>query len=101
LLVSWRRMCWDGDIVRCVAFRCTACAGLRRAALALAAERGIDTVTSEGIAERAGLTLDGFARHYRDAEECLVAAYDEGPASSSGPSATGSRARAFRDRPER
>jgi AcrR family transcriptional regulator len=66
------------DIARCVAFRCTACAGLRRAAVTLAAERGIDTVTAEEIAGRAGLTLDGFERHYGDAEECLVAAYDEG-----------------------
>jgi AcrR family transcriptional regulator len=65
-------------MARCVAFRCTACAGLRRAAVALAAERGLEEVTSEEIAERAGLTLDGFRRHYRDAEECLVAAYDEG-----------------------
>jgi AcrR family transcriptional regulator len=71
-------MWWDEDIARCVAFRCTACAGLRRAAVALAAERGIDTVSAEEIADRAGLTLDGFERHYRDADECLVAAYEEG-----------------------
>jgi AcrR family transcriptional regulator len=71
-------MWWDEDIARCVAFRCTACAGLRRAAVALAAERGVDTVSAEEIAGRAGLTLDGFERHYGDAEECLVAAYEEG-----------------------
>jgi AcrR family transcriptional regulator len=71
-------MCWDGDIARCVAFRCTACAGFRRAAVTLAAERGIETVTAEEIAEGAGMTPDDFRRHYRDAEECLVAAYDEG-----------------------
>ena len=71
-------MWWDEDIARCVAFRCTACAGFRRAAVALAAERGIDTVTAEEIAGRAGMTLDGFERHYRGAEECLVAAYEEG-----------------------
>lgn len=65
-------------MARCVAFRCTACAGLRRAAVSLAAERGIEAATAEAIAERAGMTLDGFGRHYRDAEECLVAAYDEG-----------------------
>jgi AcrR family transcriptional regulator len=65
-------------MARCVAFRCTACAGLRRAAVALAAERGLEEVTSEEIAERAGMSLDGSRRHYRDAEECLVAAYDEG-----------------------
>ena len=78
LLVSWRGMWWDEDIARCVAFRCTACAGLRRAAVALAAEGGIDTVSEEEIADRAGMTLDGFERHYRDADECLVAAYEEG-----------------------
>jgi AcrR family transcriptional regulator len=71
-------MWWDETVARCLAFRCTACAGLRRAAVALAAERGIETVTAEEIAERAGMTPDGFRRHYRDAEECLVAAYDEG-----------------------
>src|SRR5918999_2833423 len=71
-------MCWDGDIARCVAFRCTACAGLRRAAVSLAGEGGIDKVSAEEIADRAGMKLDGFRRHYRDAEECLVAAYEEG-----------------------
>jgi AcrR family transcriptional regulator len=71
-------MWWDEPIARCIAFRCTACAGLRRAAVTLAAERGIETVTAEAMAERAGMTLDGFGRHYRDAEECLVAAYEEG-----------------------
>jgi AcrR family transcriptional regulator len=71
-------MCWDETMARCLAFRCTACAGLRRAAVGLAAERGIDTVTADQIAERAGMTPDGFRRHYRDAEDCLVAAYEEG-----------------------
>jgi AcrR family transcriptional regulator len=71
-------MWWDEDIARCVAFRCTACAGLRRAAVALAAEGGIDTVSEAEIAGRAGMTLDGFERHYRDVEECLVAAYEDG-----------------------
>jgi AcrR family transcriptional regulator len=46
--------------------------------VSIAAERGIETVTDEEIADRAGMTLDGFERHYSDAEECLVAAYDEG-----------------------
>jgi AcrR family transcriptional regulator len=71
-------MWWDESMARCLAFRCTACTGLRRAAVTLAAERGIETVTAETIADRAGMTLDGFGRHYRDAEECLVAAYEEG-----------------------
>ena len=71
-------MWWDEDIARCVASRCTACAGLRRAAVALAAEGGIDTVSAEEIAGRAGMTLDGFERHYCDAEECFVAAYEDG-----------------------
>jgi AcrR family transcriptional regulator len=78
LLVSWQGMWWDGDIACCVALRCTACAGLRRAAVALAAERGIEKVTAEEIGDRAGMGLDGFWRHYRDAEACLVAAYEEG-----------------------
>jgi AcrR family transcriptional regulator len=71
-------MWWDEAIARCVALRCTACAGLRRAAVALAAERGIETVTAAEIARRAGLTSEAFLRHYRDADECLVAAYEEG-----------------------
>jgi AcrR family transcriptional regulator len=71
-------MWWDESMARCLAFRCTACAGLRQAAVALAAERGIEAVTSEEIAEGAGMTPDGFETHYRDAEECLVAAYEEG-----------------------
>lgn len=71
-------MCWDEDIVRCVALRCTACAGLRRAAVTLATERGIEAAAADEIAWRAGMTLDDFRRHYRDAEECLGAAYDEG-----------------------
>jgi AcrR family transcriptional regulator len=78
LLVSCDLMWWDESMARCLAFRCTACAGLRRAAVSLAAERGIETVTAEQIAERAGMTVDGFGRHYRDAEECLVAAYEDG-----------------------
>jgi AcrR family transcriptional regulator len=65
-------------MARCAALRCTACAGLRRAAVSLAAELGIEAVTAEAIAERAGLTPDGTRGHYRDAEECLVAAYEEG-----------------------
>ena len=46
--------------------------------MALAAERGIETVTAVEIARRAGLTSEAFLRHYRDADECLVAAYEEG-----------------------
>jgi AcrR family transcriptional regulator len=76
--VSWVRICWDGCVPRCVAFRCTACAGLRRAAVTLAAERGIEQVTADEIAWRAGLAPVDFRRHYRDAEECLVSAYEEG-----------------------
>jgi AcrR family transcriptional regulator len=71
-------MCWDESMERCLAFRCTACAALRRAAVGLAAERGIENVTAEEIADRAGVSLDGLRRHYRSAEECLVAAYEEG-----------------------
>jgi AcrR family transcriptional regulator len=71
-------MWWDEEIARCVALRCTACVRLRRAAVTLAAEHGIETVTAEEIAERAGMRLDDFRRHYRDAEECLGAAYEEG-----------------------
>jgi hypothetical protein len=45
-------MCWDGDISRCVAFRCTACTGLGRAAV-----------------ER---TLSAFARRPQLARFCLA-----------------------------
>jgi AcrR family transcriptional regulator len=62
----------------CVAFRCTACAALRRAAVAVAMQRGIDAVTDEAIAERAGMSAGDLRRHYRDAEECLGFAYEEG-----------------------
>jgi AcrR family transcriptional regulator len=76
--VSWAKICWDDCVPRCVAFRCTACAGLRRAAVTLAAEHGIERVSADEIAWRAGMAPADFQRHYRDAEECLVAAYEEG-----------------------
>jgi AcrR family transcriptional regulator len=76
--VSLGRMWWDHLVRRCIAFRCTACAGLRRAAVSLAAERGIESVSAAEIAWRAGMALDDFRRHYGDAEECLVSAYEEG-----------------------
>jgi AcrR family transcriptional regulator len=44
----------------------------------VAVERGIETATTEAIAERAGMSIESFERHYRDAEECLGYAYDEG-----------------------
>lgn len=62
----------------CVAFRCSACAALRRAAVAVAMERGIQGTTEEAIAERAGMSAGDLRRHYRDAEECLGSAYEEG-----------------------
>ena len=46
--------------------------------MSLAAERGIESVSADEIAWRAGMALDDFRRHYRDAEECLAAAYEEG-----------------------
>jgi AcrR family transcriptional regulator len=76
--VSWIKICWDDRVPRCVAFRCSACAGLRRAAVTLAAERGIERVTADEIARRAGMAPEDFATHYQDAEECLVSAYEEG-----------------------
>jgi AcrR family transcriptional regulator len=71
-------MWWDERVGRCIAFRCTACAGLRRAAVSLAAERGIESVSADEIAWRAGMALVDFRRHYADAEECLGSAYEEG-----------------------
>jgi AcrR family transcriptional regulator len=44
----------------------------------VAVVRGIEATTTEAIAERAGMSVEGFERHYRDAEECLGCAYDEG-----------------------
>jgi AcrR family transcriptional regulator len=44
----------------------------------LAAERGIERVTTDEIALRAGRAPADFRRHYRDAEDCLVSAYEEG-----------------------
>jgi AcrR family transcriptional regulator len=62
----------------CVAFRCSACAALRHAAVAAALERGIEGATDAAIAERAGMSVADLRRHYHDAEECLGFAYEEG-----------------------
>jgi AcrR family transcriptional regulator len=56
---------------------CRGCASLRGAAVALAAERGPDSLDARELGARAGLAPGPAARHYRSAQACLLAAYDE------------------------
>jgi AcrR family transcriptional regulator len=50
---------------------------MRAAAVSLALQRGIQFVTSEGIAAEAGIEGEEAARHYPSLDHCLSAAYDE------------------------
>src|SRR6188472_535087 len=49
---------------------------LLAAAEALAAEKGAGGTTIEAIVKRAGVSSVTFYEHFRDKEECLVAAFD-------------------------
>jgi AcrR family transcriptional regulator len=57
--------------------RCPTCRLLRAAAVALALRRGIQSVTSEGVAAEAGIEPEQAAKHYPTLDHCLSAAYDE------------------------
>jgi AcrR family transcriptional regulator len=59
---------------------CATCSSLRTAAVTLASRRGIQSVTSEGIAAEAGIDADEAARHYPTLDHCFSAAYDESTA---------------------
>ena len=56
---------------------CATCASLRAAAVSLSSRRGIQAVTSEGIAAEARIGGEEAARHYPTLDHCLSAAYDE------------------------
>jgi AcrR family transcriptional regulator len=61
----------------CAVPGCASCRSLRAAAVALALRRGIESVTSEGIADEAGIQPEQAAKHYPTLDHCLTAAYDE------------------------
>lgn len=61
----------------CVVSGCATCSSLRAAAVSLTLRRGIQSVTSEGIATEAGIGGEEAARHYPTLDHCLSAAYDE------------------------
>jgi len=61
----------------CVVSGCATCALLRATAVSLALRRGIQFVTSEGIAAETGIEGEEAARHYPTLDHCLSAAYDE------------------------
>jgi AcrR family transcriptional regulator len=61
----------------CIEPGCPTCRELREAAIALATRDGIDAVTMTAIKDEVGTQHSTAKRHYRSAEECLVAAYDE------------------------
>jgi AcrR family transcriptional regulator len=56
---------------------CMTCRSLRAAAVTLAVRRGIQSITSEGIAAEAGIAADEATRHYPTLDHCLTAAYEE------------------------
>jgi hypothetical protein len=56
--------------------RCPTCRLLRAAAVALALRRGIQSVTSEGVAAEAGIEPEQAAKHYPTLDHCLSAAYN-------------------------
>jgi AcrR family transcriptional regulator len=60
---------------------CEVCERMRGAALELVGEGGIEAVSLEAIATRAGISAQEAADHYRTASECLYETYDEVSAS--------------------
>jgi AcrR family transcriptional regulator len=63
---------------QCPVAGCATCRSLRAAAVALAVRRGIQDVTSEAIADRAGIPGELAAEHYPTLDHCLTAAFEEG-----------------------
>jgi AcrR family transcriptional regulator len=61
----------------CAVPGCATCRSLRAAAVALALRRGIQSVTSEGVAAEAGIEPEQAAKHYPTPDHCLSAAYNE------------------------
>src|SRR5687768_10630182 len=62
----------------CAVPGCATCRSLRAAAVALAVRRGIQDVTSEAVADLAGISTELASRHYRTLDHCLTAAFEEG-----------------------
>jgi AcrR family transcriptional regulator len=62
----------------CQVAGCATCRSLRAAAVALAVRRGIQDVTSEAIADRAGIPAELASQHYPTLDHIVTAAYEEG-----------------------
>jgi AcrR family transcriptional regulator len=56
---------------------CPICERLRKDALKLVGEGGIEALTHDGLAERAGLLPREVREHYPSVAECLYATYEE------------------------
>lgn len=56
---------------------CSACERLRAAALAIVDRDGIDAVTTERLADEAGVPVSEVLEHYSDPATCLYETYDE------------------------
>jgi len=57
---------------------CPTCRRLRKAAAECAVRHGVETITSEAIAEFAAVPLERAVEHYPTLDDCLAATYDEG-----------------------
>jgi hypothetical protein len=62
----------------CPVAGCATCRSLRAAAVTITVRRGIQDVTSEAIAARAGIPAELASRHYPTLDHVLTAAYEEG-----------------------
>jgi AcrR family transcriptional regulator len=62
----------------CPVAACATCRSLRVAAVTLAVRRGIQDLTSDAIAARAGIPAELASRHYPTLDHVLTAAYEEG-----------------------
>jgi AcrR family transcriptional regulator len=62
----------------CAVPGCATCRSLRAAGVALAVRRGIQDVTSEAVADHAGVPTELASRHYPTLDLCLTAAFEEG-----------------------
>jgi AcrR family transcriptional regulator len=56
---------------------CPGCAALRRAALEIVGEGGIDALTVRALSARSGLTAEALTRHYESPAACLHETYAE------------------------
>ena len=56
---------------------CEICASLRAAALEIIAEDGVEAITTDRLADHAGISRDEIRYHYSDASQCLYETYEE------------------------